>query len=255
MRKSSRGYVAGAALAALALLAAACSSGGSTSSTSTPSGPTVAGWQGVNPGSGTPQDGRHAEHARPGRRGLHGLQHQLLHDRLPGPAAVGARPVRISGHPGRQRPRSPTRTWPPRRPRSATAARPYTVTIRTGAMWNTSPPRQVTAADAVLGLKRSCNPVQPFGGLPDFETPDRRLPGLLHRLRQARRERDPGRHEELHRPALDLRRDGLRPDHHLQPGPPGVVLRGPADAWTPFNPAPVESLNYVPAQRRRRSST
>ena len=56
MRKSSRGYVAGAALAALALLAAACSSGGSTSSTSAPSGPTVAGWQGVNPG-GTPKSG------------------------------------------------------------------------------------------------------------------------------------------------------------------------------------------------------
>ncbi len=55
MRKSSRGYVAGAALAALALLAAACSSG-STSFTSTPSGPTVAGWQGVNPG-GTPKSG------------------------------------------------------------------------------------------------------------------------------------------------------------------------------------------------------
>ena len=46
MRKSSRGFVAGAALATLALLAAACSSG-STSSTSSPSGPTVAGWQGL----------------------------------------------------------------------------------------------------------------------------------------------------------------------------------------------------------------
>jgi peptide/nickel transport system substrate-binding protein len=46
----------------------------------------------------------------------------------------------------------------------------YTITIRTGAMWNTSPARPVTAADAVLGIKRSCNPVQPFGGLPDFES-------------------------------------------------------------------------------------
>jgi peptide/nickel transport system substrate-binding protein len=46
----------------------------------------------------------------------------------------------------------------------------YTITIRTGVMWNTTPPRQVTAADAVLGLERACNPVQPFGGLPDFET-------------------------------------------------------------------------------------
>lgn len=44
----------------------------------------------------------------------------------------------------------------------------YKVTIRTGAMWNTSPPRQVTAADVVLGVKRQCNPTQPFGGQPDF---------------------------------------------------------------------------------------
>ena len=46
----------------------------------------------------------------------------------------------------------------------------YKLTIRIGAMWDTSPPRQVTAADALLGLKRSCNPTQPFGGLPDFES-------------------------------------------------------------------------------------
>ena len=54
----------------------------------------------------------------------------------------------------------------------------YTITLRTGAMWNTSPARQVTAADAILGLKRSCNPVQPFGGLPDFES-------LISRVRAA----------------------------------------------------------------------
>lgn len=45
----------------------------------------------------------------------------------------------------------------------------YRVTIRRGAMWNTKPPRQVTAADAVRGLERTCNPEQPFGGLPDFD--------------------------------------------------------------------------------------
>jgi peptide/nickel transport system substrate-binding protein len=46
----------------------------------------------------------------------------------------------------------------------------YKLTIRKGVMWNTDPPRQVTAADAVRGLMRTCNPAQPFGGLPDFET-------------------------------------------------------------------------------------
>jgi peptide/nickel transport system substrate-binding protein len=44
----------------------------------------------------------------------------------------------------------------------------YTIKIRPGAQWSTSPARQVTAADMVLGVKRTANPVQPFGGIPDF---------------------------------------------------------------------------------------
>ena len=44
----------------------------------------------------------------------------------------------------------------------------YSVTIRNGAMWNTSPPRQVTAADVVRGVKRSCNPTFPLAGQPDI---------------------------------------------------------------------------------------
>jgi peptide/nickel transport system substrate-binding protein len=44
----------------------------------------------------------------------------------------------------------------------------YTFSIRQGAKWNTSPARQVTAQDMVRGVKRTCNPVQPFGGLPDY---------------------------------------------------------------------------------------
>jgi peptide/nickel transport system substrate-binding protein len=61
----------------------------------------------------------------------------------------------------------------------------YKFTIRTGAMWNTTPARQVTAADMVRGMKRVCNPAQPFGGLPDA---DRRPRRLLHGLREGRRE-------------------------------------------------------------------
>lgn len=45
----------------------------------------------------------------------------------------------------------------------------YTIKIRQGAKWDTTPARQVTAADAVRGVKRTCNPVQPFGGIPDFK--------------------------------------------------------------------------------------
>ena len=45
-----------------------------------------------------------------------------------------------------------------------------TVTIRSGLMWNTSPPRPVTAADVVRGIKRACNPSPAtFGGMADFE--------------------------------------------------------------------------------------
>jgi peptide/nickel transport system substrate-binding protein len=45
----------------------------------------------------------------------------------------------------------------------------YTITIRQGAQWDTSPPRQVTAADEILGVKRTCNPAAPFSGLPDYQ--------------------------------------------------------------------------------------
>ncbi len=46
----------------------------------------------------------------------------------------------------------------------------YTVTIRTGADWNTAPPRQITGADVILGMKRACNPTTThFGGLADYE--------------------------------------------------------------------------------------
>ena len=45
----------------------------------------------------------------------------------------------------------------------------YTITIRPGAKWNTSPATPGDRrADMVRGVKRTCNPVQPFGGLPDY---------------------------------------------------------------------------------------
>jgi ABC-type transport system substrate-binding protein len=48
-------------------------------------------------------------------------------------------------------------------------AKTYTVTIRSGAMWDTSPPRQVTAQDEITGMKRLCNPASPSGGLAYYE--------------------------------------------------------------------------------------
>jgi ABC-type transport system substrate-binding protein len=41
----------------------------------------------------------------------------------------------------------------------------YTFTIRDGAKWDTTPPRQITGADVARGFKRLCNPVQPSGGI------------------------------------------------------------------------------------------
>ena len=51
-------------------------------------------------------------------------------------------------------------------------------------MWNTTPPRQVTAADVVRGVKRSCNPTYPFGGQPDISDILAGLQDVLQRLRQ-----------------------------------------------------------------------
>jgi ABC-type transport system substrate-binding protein len=48
-------------------------------------------------------------------------------------------------------------------PKVTNGGKTYTITIRQGAMWDTTPPRQVTAADEVLGIKRLCNPVSPTG--------------------------------------------------------------------------------------------
>ncbi|MEO7126481.1 MAG: ABC transporter substrate-binding protein [Nakamurella sp.] len=44
----------------------------------------------------------------------------------------------------------------------------YTIHIRPGVMWNTTPARQVTAQDFVLGFKRLCNPTQNSVGAPGY---------------------------------------------------------------------------------------
>jgi peptide/nickel transport system substrate-binding protein len=41
----------------------------------------------------------------------------------------------------------------------------YTIRLREGVMWNTDPPREVSADDFIRGLKRLGNPAQPCGGL------------------------------------------------------------------------------------------
>jgi len=50
-------------------------------------------------------------------------------------------------------------------PAPTNGGKTYTFKIRQGAMWDTSPARQITGSDVERGLKRLCNPVQPSGGI------------------------------------------------------------------------------------------
>jgi peptide/nickel transport system substrate-binding protein len=52
----------------------------------------------------------------------------------------------------------------------STDGKTYTIKLRDGVKWNGTPERPVVAQDFVRGLQRTCNPVQPFGGIPDFAT-------------------------------------------------------------------------------------
>src|SRR5215469_2652482 len=169
MRIRARSSLGIAGLAVLAMTAAAC--GGSTASKNNNSSSTTtslnSGVQALNPGSGTPQKGGTlnlvgvgdvdymdynisyytigALGQRMWQRGLYGYSAVPGHTTDIVPDLATALPVISNG------------------------GKTYSVTIRNGADWNTTPARQVTAADALRGLERACNPVQPFGGLPDFE--------------------------------------------------------------------------------------
>ena len=85
-----------------------------------------------------------------------------------GSAAASCSPTRPI--PRRRRRRCPT--WPSSsRPRTTAASARTARRTRhhqAGRAVEHHPPRQVTAADLVIGVKRTCNPAQPFGGLPDF---------------------------------------------------------------------------------------
>jgi peptide/nickel transport system substrate-binding protein len=152
------------------MLAAACSTSSTTSGAAPggQQGQLVAGWQGLNPGSGSPQRGGTLNQIgvsdvqymdydlayyttdimlmRDTVRGLYGWPAIPGHNTEPTPDLATAMPV-VSDNGLKQ-----------------------TVTIRSGVMWNTSPPRAVTAADVVRGIKRGCNPSPAFfGGMADFE--------------------------------------------------------------------------------------
>jgi peptide/nickel transport system substrate-binding protein len=168
MRKRSRGLVAGTGLAALALLAAACGGGGSTSNGSSPSQGNVAGQSALNPGTGSPKSG--------GTLNVLGQGDVDYMDPNISYYSIGYLGARMWVRGLYANPAIPGKTTTIA-PDIATAApvvsnggKTYKVTLRSGVMFDTTPASQVTAADVVLGMKRACNPVQPWGGLPDFET-------------------------------------------------------------------------------------
>ena len=123
----------------------------------------------------------------------------------------------------------------------------YTLTIRKGVEWNTTPPRQVTAADARRGLERTCNPAEPFGGVADYEGLIVGMPSFCSAFEKVK-------------PTVPAIKQFLA-THSI----PGVILN-PANplqisfklvhpesyftnllAMAAFTPAPIEDLSYLPA--------
>jgi peptide/nickel transport system substrate-binding protein len=250
MRKSSRGYVVGVLLAALALLAAACSS---SSSSTAPGGKTVAGWQGVNPGSGTPKSGGTLNML--GQGDVDYLDYNISYYSI---GYIGMRPwVRglysFPAIPGAAATK-PSPDLATAAPAVSNGGKTISVTIRTGPQWNTTPPRQVTAADALRGLERACNPVQPFGGLPDFQTLIVGYSAFCTKFAKL----------GSNATAADMK------NFLAHNSPSGVTASGqtityklvhPASYFVdqlvlpPFNPAPVESLNYIPGSASSQQHT
>jgi peptide/nickel transport system substrate-binding protein len=165
MRTRTRGSLAVAGMAVLAMAAAACGSSGTTSNKTAVS--LTSGLQGLNPGAGAPHKGGTLNMLGDGdvdwvdyNASYYTIGYLLQRMYLRGLYAYPAVPNKV------------TTVAPDLATGPAVISNgglKYTVTIRTGADWNTSPYRQVTGADAVLGLKRSCNPTPTsFGGRPDF---------------------------------------------------------------------------------------
>jgi peptide/nickel transport system substrate-binding protein len=240
MRRRMRGYPAVVGLAVLALVIAACSGG--TTKASSGASSSAAGFQGLSPGSGHPQKGGTLYML--GQGDVDEMDYNLSYYAI---GYLGQRPwVRglyaYPAVPGKTTVAAPDLATA--LPTASNGGKTYAVTIRTGAMWNTSPPRPVTAADALLGLKRSCNPVQPFGGLPDFEALIVGYQAFCNGFSTAT-------------PTVGGIKSYID-SHQIS----GVKVAGQTISYSlvhpasyfpdmltmdGFNPAPVESLNYVPA--------
>jgi peptide/nickel transport system substrate-binding protein len=166
----TRAYAAVAVAVTLTMLAAACSSsktsnggGGNTQ------GQLTAGFQALNPGSGAPQRG--------GTLNMVGVSDVDYMDYDIGYYTTDYQVLRLTLRQLYSWPAAPNHNNIVPAPDMATGMPTVTdnglkesVTLRSGMMWNTNPPRPVTAADVVRGIKRACNPSPvSFGGMADFE--------------------------------------------------------------------------------------
>ena len=140
MRIRTRGYAAAVGLAVLALVATACggSSGSTSTGSSSGSGSQAFGLQGVNPGSGTPKEGGTLNML--GQGDVDFMDYNVCYYTI---GALGQRTwLRGSCTPTRPSPGKTTTVAPDLAtalPTVTNGGKTYTVTIRTGAMWDTSP--------------------------------------------------------------------------------------------------------------------
>lgn len=157
---------------AVTMLAAACGSSASSGSSAGPSASStssISGTQALNPGSGSPKKG--------GTLNEVGVSDVEFMDYDVAYYTTDDQVLRLSVRqlyswqavPGKTTTPAPDLATAP--PAVSNGGKTVSVTIRSGVMWNTSPPRAVTAADVVRGIKRACNPSPvSFGGMADFES-------------------------------------------------------------------------------------
>jgi peptide/nickel transport system substrate-binding protein len=238
-------------LAALSLVVAAC---GGTSAPKSGQVNVHSGVQGLNPGTGSPQQG--------GTLNMLGTGDVDYMDYNISYYSIGYLGQRMWVRGLYAYPAVPGETTTPE-PDLATGppvisadGTTYSITIRQGAMWDTTPPRQVTAADAVLGLKRACNPVTPFGGLPDFINLIQGYAAFCGGFAAIAANGTPTVAQIKayieNNNISGVTASGQTITFHLTH--PASYF---ADELTlpPFNPAPSESLNYLPASAQAAQNT
>ncbi len=107
----------------------------------------------------------------------------------------------------------------------------YTIKMRDGIKWNTSPSRPVTADDFVRGVKRTCNPIQPFGGSTNYTNLIEGMEKFCGDFAKLGAAAKPAALDEVHRQQRAAGRGRQGRQHHRdQAGAAGGVLHRHAGA-------------------------